>query len=152
MHCAAGAPSSLVYVDGDHGDLGHHGVDLRVSDRLGDSFVCAGIGDDLPGVAFVVQVVAAGIEHDTHELVLVGRVLRDGDDALLRKHEADGVGLTQVAAVLCEGVADFADGAVAVVRGAVDDDGDAARAIALEGDFLVLQAGYLSGARAERRA
>jgi hypothetical protein len=104
------------------------------------------IGDDFPGVAFVVEVFAAGFEDDVHQLLFVGCSFGNGDDALLRKHEADGVGLAEVAAALREGVANFADRAIAVVGGAVNDDGDAAGTVALEGNFFVGGAGELTGA------
>ena len=43
-------------------------------------------------------------------------------------------------------MADFADGAVAIVGGDFHDDSDAARAVALEGDFFVIDAFELAGA------
>src|SRR5208337_3181732 len=112
---------------------------------FGHRFPGIGLGDDLPRIAFVVEVFAPGFEHDAHQLLFVGCVFRDSDQALLREHEADRVGLAQIAAIFRKGVADFADRAVTVVRGAIDNYGHAARAVALEGDFLVLEAGYLSG-------
>ena len=113
---------------------------------LSYGFEGTGFGDDFPSVAFVVEIFTAGFEDDVHQLLFVGRGFGNGDDALLRKHEADGVGLAEVAATLCEGVANFADRAVAVVGGAVHDDGNAAGPVAFEGDFFVGGAGELTGA------
>src|SRR5208282_4157286 len=52
---------------------------------------------------------------------------------------------SQVAAVFRKGVTNFADRAVAIVRGRFDYDGDAAGAIALEGDLLVVDAFQFAG-------
>ena len=110
------------------------------------ALVVGRIGDDLPGVAFVVQVFAAVFEHDVHQLLFGGRVLFDGDQALLVEHEAHRAGLAQVAAVLREGVADLAYRAVAVVGQYIHNDGHAAGAVALEGDLLVVDAFQFAGA------
>ena len=60
-----------------------------------------------------------------------------GDVAARLEHVGDAAGGAQVAAVLGEDVADLGDGAVAVVGGALHQDGHAARAVTLEGDLLV---------------
>ena len=54
--------------------------------------------------------------------------------------------LLQVAAVLAHGVAHFADRAVAVGGDDLNQNADAARAIAFKGDFIVLLTFELAGA------
>jgi len=66
------------------------------------------------------------------------------------EHEGDRAGLGEVAAGFGEGRAHLARGAVAVVGQDLDDDGDAARPIALVADFVialgVAAGGLLDGA------
>src|SRR6185369_1689872 len=49
------------------------------------------------------------------------------------------------AAVFAEGVTDFADRAIAVVGRDFDEDGDAARAVAFEGDLFVAHSRQFAG-------
>ena len=80
------------------------------------------------------------LQHNAHQRVFVGRRLLNGDDALLREHEAHRAGLAQVTAMFGEGMAHFAHRAVAVVGQHVHDERNAAGAVALERDFLVVHA------------
>ena len=52
----------------------------------------------------------------------------------------------EVAAVLAEGMADLADGAIAIVGGEVEQHGDAAGTVAFEIEFLVGRARQFAGA------
>ena len=63
----------------------------------------------------------------------------------LLEHPGHRTGFTHVAAVLAEGVADFADRAIAVIGGDFDQDGHAAGAVAFEGDLFVGNARQLAG-------
>ncbi len=116
------------------------------SSSLEHGFVRFGSREDFPVVAVVAEVVAAGIEHQVHELVFGGLVDRNQDLALALEHPGDAALLAHVAAVLGEHVADIADGAVAVVGGDVDQDGGAARPVAFEHDFVDLAAFQFAGA------
>ncbi len=66
------------------------------------------------------------------------------------EQEADAVGFAEIAAGLGEGGADVAGGAVAVVGQRLDDDGDAAGAIALVAHLLVVLALAAAGAALDR--
>src|SRR6185369_122025 len=66
--------------------------------------------------------------------------------ALLLEHPCDGASFTHVPAILAEGVTDLADRAVAVIGGDFDEDGNAARAVAFEGDLFVTHAWQFAGA------
>ena len=114
--------------------------------RLEHRFVRFGRREDLPLVAVVAQIVGAGIEHDGHELVFAGLVAGHEDLALALEHPGDAALLAHVAAVLGEDMADFADRAVAVIGGDVDQDGGAAGPVAFEHDFVDLAAFQFAGA------
>ncbi len=62
-----------------------------------------------------------------HQLVFGGLGRGDGDVAALLELVGDAARTTEAAAVLAEDVTDLGDGSVAVVRRALDQDGDAAR-------------------------
>src|ERR1700722_143577 len=128
------------------GDLGVFRGDFGGFEGLGDGLEVFGIAEDFPVFAFVGEVFGAGVEDDLGEFVFADGGLGDGDDALLGEHPGDGVGLAEVAAVFGEGVTNLANGAVFVVGEDVDDEGDAAGAVALVGDLLVGDAFEFSGA------
>ncbi len=62
----------------------------------------------------------------------------------------DGIGLAEIAARLGEEGADFRGGAVAVVGQRLDDDGDAARAVALVADLVIGGVVLAAGAALDR--
>src|SRR5262249_46979312 len=65
-------------------------------------------------------------------------------------HEADAVGLAEIAAVLGEDRADLAGGAVAVVGQRLDDHGHAARTVALVAHLVVVGVGVAARAALDR--
>src|SRR5260370_28549744 len=66
------------------------------------------------------------------------------------EHPGHGAGFAQVTAALGEDMSYFADGAVAIVSGDIDQQSHAARTVSFEGDLLVGRAGKLAGAALNR--
>ena len=118
--------------------------------RLEHAFVARRVGENFPLIAIVAQVVAAGIEHDAHQLIFGGLLDGNEDLAAPLEHPRDAALLAHVPAVLGERVADFADGAVAIVGRDIDQHGCAARAVAFEHDFFDLAAFQFAGAAHDR--
>src|SRR6266853_516291 len=112
----------------------------RLLHRLKNALISIGSGNDFPVIAVVVQVVAAGFQHDVHQVVFFGGRLGHHDLTFLVKHPGNRAGFTQVPAALGEGVADLADGAVAIVRGHLHQQRHAARAVTFKSDFFVVDA------------
>src|ERR1700741_3536811 len=129
-----------------HRDTGGTGRDACLLDRFEHGLVGGGFGEDFPVVAIVAEVFAAGLKHDGHEVIFLGSGFRDYDVTFFVEHPGDGAGLRHIAIVLAEHVTDFTDGAVAIVGIDLGKDGDSARAVALEREFLVGRAGQLAGA------
>ena len=129
-----------------HGDLGVFGRDLFGLDGGEHGVEGVGGGEHLPSGAVVAEVFGTSLEHDGEQLVFAGGGLGDGDGAVLFEHPGHAAGLAHVAVVLGHHVADLTDGAVAVVGGDVHEDGDAAGAVALQGELFIDDAGELAGA------
>src|SRR5579883_3446795 len=146
----AGAPSAssrafqLGVRGSDHCDLRHDRLNTGVAYCLGDRFKVLRLCDDLPSVAFVVQVFSARLKHNAHQLFFIRGFFRNGDDALLGKHEAHRASLTQVAAVLGEGMPDFTHRAVTIVRCGFHNDGHTTRSVTLKSNFFVGGSGQLA--------
>ena len=130
----------------DLGDFGVLGGDLCGLESFGDGFEVFGVGEDFPVVAFVGEIFRAGVENDFGQLVFAGGRFSDGDDALFGEHPGDCTFGAEIATVLGEGVADFADSAIFVVGEDFDDEGDAAGAVSFVSDFLVGDAFEFTGA------
>ena len=60
----------------------------------------ARLSQNLPRIAFVLQVFAAVLQHDFRQLLFAGRRLLYCDQALLREHEPYRARLTKVPAIL----------------------------------------------------
>jgi len=99
--------------------------------------VAIGAGDD---------VIGPGLQGDFHQAVLGGLVQRDQKLAGVQKLEGDGSVLGQVPAAAAEGGPHFLGGAGLVVGRDLDDEGDAARPVALVGHLLKYHAGQIAGA------
>ena len=69
-----------------HADFSHLGLDAGGLHRFQHRLVNRGIGQNLPIVAIVLQVVGAGFQDDVHQVVFLGRRLGDEDVALLMEH------------------------------------------------------------------
>src|SRR5690606_30071977 len=120
--------------------------DAGLGERLADG--AEGLdrrGDDEAAV-LAREVFRAGLGDEQEQLVLVLTGGGDLDLALPLEEVGDGAARAEVAAVLREGVADVGDGAVGVVREALDEEGDAAGAVALVRHLLVVGAGDLARA------
>ena len=115
--------------------FGERGGDL--ADRL------EGAGDGVAGLVGG-DVIGTGVDRGFEHRVAarLGGGIDDLADA--GEHEGDRAGLAQVAAELGEQRAHVGGGAVAVVGQRLDDDGNAARAIALVAD-LVIALGIVAG-------
>src|SRR5579863_2044508 len=131
---------------GQHRHFAHYGRDVRCLDGREHCLIGAGVGDDFPGLAFIAEVLTAVLEHDVHQLFFAGSRLLDCDHALLRKHKAHRAGLTEVAAVLGQHMADLTDRPIAIVCGDVHDESNAAGAVALEADLFIHGAGQFARA------
>src|SRR5262249_4056906 len=105
---------------------------------------------DLKVVAFGLEIVATGVEYEFEERVFVRGGLRDDDQSLLVEHPGDRSGFGKVAMVLLKHRSDLADGAIAVVSGYIDEDGDAARPVTFVSDLFVDRAGKLAGTALDR--
>ncbi len=115
------------------------GVIARRGERVAHGAeVLGGAGDD-PLVAFVGQVLGAGLDGHLHDRVLVER-RGEHDHALAGELPSHRAGLGHRAPVAGEDVADLGPGPVAVVGEAVDDDGHAARRVPLVGHLFVVHA------------
>ena len=96
------------------------------------------------------DVLRAGVDRD-HQVVLGVALGVDDHDALLVEQVGDGPRLAEVAAVALEDVADLGARAVAVVGHRLDQQRDAARAVALVDDVLErVDVGALAGALGDR--
>ena len=105
----------------------------------------ARFGQDFPGLAVVAEIFAAVFEDEVHQVVFLGCGLGNDDVALLVEHPRDGAGFGHVAAVLAEGMSDFADGAVAIVGADVDQYRSASGTVSLERELFVVDAGEFAG-------
>src|SRR5690606_6482113 len=111
-------------------------------------------GDDVRGLPpfapLAAEVLGAGVGGEEEEGVVVERAARglggDLEDGLLVEEEGDGAGGAEVAAVLREEAAEVGHGPVRVVRERLDEDGDAAGAVALVRHLLVVGPLDLAGA------
>jgi len=137
---------------GDVADFCAFGFDTGGFERVEDFVEGVQVATDF--VAFVADddVVGSGFERDFHELVFAGGLVF-GDEELTGVEElkGDGAALGEVAAELGEGGADFLRTAGFVVGRDLNDEGDAARAIAFVGEFFEDDAGefacaFLNGA------
>src|SRR4051794_11955743 len=113
-----------------HRQLGGLELDPRALERLADGCEVARGRHDLPDALVVGDVLRAGLDRG-HQVVLAEALGVDHDDALLLELPRDGAGLAQVAAALSEDVPHLGAGAVAVVGERLDEQRDAARAVAL---------------------
>ena len=121
--------------------LRHVGGDELVAllfQRFADGGEVLGAGGDLGGVLACIEVIGTGVQRIHHQLIGILVLEIDDDDALLGEHEADAAHLAQVAAELVKVMAHIGRGAVAVVGQGLDHDGDAAGAVTLIGDCLIL--------------
>ena len=84
------------------------------------------------------HILGSRLDRGLHHCVLVARVGGIKDLALAVEHEADCAGLGQIAAVLGEDRADVGRRAVLVVGHRLDDHRDAAGAIALIADLVIV--------------
>ena len=105
-----------------------------------DRLEVARLGVDLEGVGGRLDVARPGIDGEERDLVGVGTRARHGDHAALLELPGDGPGPGQLAAGLGEDGANLGDRPVPIVGGHLDEDGDAAGAVALVDDLLVLDA------------
>ena len=121
--------------------------DIGFADSFDDADIGVGSGEDFPLVALVAQIVGADFENEVHQVVFGGRFLFVEDDlAFAVEHPGDASLLSHVSAVLGKGMADIADGTVAVVGGDLDDDRGAAGSVPFVGDFLHLFAAEFAAA------
>ena len=138
--------------------------DLRDHRKLGGGYLQSGLHErtthfvevcragDHFDVAFLgTNIIGACIDGEEGDLVGVTAVRLDVDQALRLELPGDGSGLAERSAVARKRLADLGDGAIAVVGDGLDEDGDAGRAVALEGDLLE-DAPRRRGRRARRRA
>src|SRR5579872_887155 len=121
----------------DHGELRGFGLDTRRLERVAYRRQIVRRARHHPAVVLVGKVLGARVRGDLHDLVLVERA-READDPLAGELPADRARLGHVAAVADEDVAYLGPRAVAVVGEALDDDGHAARGVALVRDLLVV--------------
>src|SRR4051794_592267 len=149
-HLLRGLAFELDVVLGEHRDLRGRRLDAEPLYRLVHRGERLGGGDNLPVVLVVFHVVGPGVDRRREQLLFIRLALLDDDVAFLLEHPGDAVGLTEVAAVLREGVPHFADGAVLVIGEHLDHDRDAPGAIPLVGDFLVRDARELPRAALDR--
>ena len=109
-----------------------------------------GLGDDLEATALVDDLLGARVEHGEEDVVLGHAVgLGDRDDALAVEVVGDAARIGHRAAVARHQGAHLGRGAVLVVGEALDEQGDAVRAVALVHDRLVVDR---LAARSPRRA
>src|SRR5215469_41771 len=124
--------------------------DARLLDGFEHAFVSGRLGRDFPVIAVVVEILSARLKNNVHQVVLFCSALGNDDVTLLVDHPGNGPGFSHVAAVFAEHVADFADGAVAIVGVDVQQNSDASRAVALERELFVGGAGQFAGAALDR--
>ena len=96
-----------------------------------------GRADDLVAVVRRAAILGAGLARRLEHRVGVRRLGRIADLADAIELEGDAAGLAERAAELGERGADVSGGAVAIVGQGLDDQGDAARAVALVAHLLV---------------
>ncbi len=102
-------------------------------------------GEDFEVFVFGLDVFGTGFEGDVHELLFVYLVFADDELSGAVEHEGDGVGSGEVASAFGEGGAHVGCGAVFVVCGHFDDDGDSMRGVAFVDEFFVDDAGEFAG-------
>ncbi|MNW55255.1 hypothetical protein D3C74_329030 [compost metagenome] len=125
-------------------------LDAGVLQRGADRDQVGGLGEDLERVALVRDLLAARLQDGLHHVVLGGALLGDHDDALAGEQVGHRARVRELAPVARERDADLRGGTVLVVREALDQDRDAARAVALVHDRLVVgAAGFLARAALE---
>src|SRR5690606_17478319 len=137
---------------GDERGLGGLVVEARVDDRGADGDQVGRLGDDLPLLARVLDLLRARLEGRLEDRVLVRRLLHDRDDALAIEVVGDGAGVAHRPVVAGHGDAHVRGRAVAVVRQALDEHRDAAGAVALVHDRLVVDAAAVQATAALDRA
>ena len=93
---------------------------------------------DLGGGLACIEVIGTGVQRIHHQLIGILVLEIDDDDALLGEHEANAAHLAQIATELVKVVAHVGSRAVAVIGQGLDHNGDAAGAITLIGDCLIL--------------
>src|ERR1039457_3314062 len=145
-HSAGALAFQLDQVLGDHRDFGLHGWYAGLLNRVQDRVMTLGRGEDGPLIFVAAEVLGAGVESDIHKLIFAGLVLFDHELALTLEHPGNAALFAEVAAILGKDVADFADGAIAVVGGDVDQDGGASGSVSFEHDLVDLAAFELTGA------
>ena len=101
-------------------------------------------------LVLALHVFGAGVEGALHERILIDLRRVDVDLALLLEHPRHGVRRAEVAAEARHLGADFGDGARRVVGHGVDEERDAAGAVALVRHFLVVDALELTRALLDR--
>ena len=109
-------------------------------ERLADRLEVAGLRVDLERVGVGLDVGRPGVDGEERDLVRVDSGERNRDDAALLELPGDRPGDGQLAARLREDRPHFGSRPVAVVGGRLDEERDAAGAIALVDDLLVLLA------------
>ena len=124
----------------DHRRLGRLDRDAGAHQGRLDRLEVARLGVDLEGVGGRLDVARAGIDGEERDLVRVGARARHGDHAALLELPGHRPGPGQLAAGLGEDGADLGDRPVPIVGGHLDEDRDAAGAVALVDDLLVLDA------------
>src|SRR5207245_8876702 len=108
--------------------------------RLGDIAIAFGRSVDLVATFARDHVVGAGLDRGIEHGVVGGDAAVVLDDAGAVEHERDRAGFAEIAAGLGEEGAEVGGGAVTVVGQRLDDDGDAAGAIALVADLVIVLA------------
>ena len=124
----------------DEADVGA-GKGVALGFKRGDDIVeGVGIGGDLKHGTVGGEVGCARLERVHHDgvLIVVAVLVVDDDDALAVERPAHAALRAHALAELVEVVADLGRGALAVIGQRLDDDGDAAGAVALVGDGLVV--------------
>lgn len=131
---------------GDVGDFGTIGLETLLFEGVGDLIETVDTTADFIALLAGEDVVGAGCEGDFHEGVFGDFFLRDEKLAGVQKLKRHGAGAGEVAVMAGEGGADIFRGAGLIVGGGLHDEGDAAGAVALVGDFFVDDAGDFAGA------
>ncbi len=138
-HLACGVGVDLDAEVGDELGLGRVVVDPRLLERGTSLHQSRRVGDDLESTALIVDLFGTGIEHGEQDVVLTHAVgLGDRDHALAAEVVGDAARIRHRAAVARHRGAHICRGAVAVVGEALDQEGDAVRAVALVHDRVVI--------------
>ena len=123
---------------GDELDLGGVVFDSGVLDGRSHGDDVAVLAVDRERLASVLDFLDAGLEHRREDVVLAHALGGNLDDSFAGEHVGHRAGVGELPAVAGQGDAHFGRGAVAIVRQAFDEDGDAARGVALVGDRLIV--------------